>query len=141
MTRINTLPPAVLTNQQLMAEYRELPRIFTAVHANIAAGKTPADFDIPDRYVLGRGHVKFFYDKIGWLTSRYAGLYVELRQHRGFDLDGEKFTAILKNADTIGGDWRQVWRPTPEDHALNMARLTRRSKSETVLAEMAGEND
>lgn len=39
MTRINLLPASELTDQHLIAEYRELPRIFTIVRTKIRANK------------------------------------------------------------------------------------------------------
>ena len=53
MTRINTVPPEVLTTKHLFAEWRELPRIFTVVKKHIANGKSVRDFDIPSEYKLG----------------------------------------------------------------------------------------
>lgn len=32
---------------------------------------------IPDRFTLGTGHVKFFYNKLGYLKSRYHKIYNE----------------------------------------------------------------
>lgn len=39
MTRINLLPPAQLADQHLIAEYRELPRIFTLVKSKLQSQK------------------------------------------------------------------------------------------------------
>ena len=61
MTRINVVPPAELCNKHLLAEYRELPRVFGLAK--------PVD-DAPSAYVLGKGHVRFFYDKLGYLAKR-----------------------------------------------------------------------
>ena len=70
MTRINVgIKPENLTDQHLVAELRELPRIFTAVRKRIAEGKSFDD--IPDTFRLGSGHVKFFYDKIEYLIWRH----------------------------------------------------------------------
>lgn len=54
MTRINLVEPRYLTDEHLLAEYRELPRVFTYVDRHGIAE------DRPESYKLGKGHVKFF---------------------------------------------------------------------------------
>ena len=71
MTRINSaIDPKNLTDQHLIAELRELPRIFTAVNKRIEQGKYFND--IPKEFALGSGHVKFFYDKLKFLNLRHT---------------------------------------------------------------------
>ena len=54
MTRINSaIDPKNLTDQHLIAELRELPRIFTAVNKRIEKGKLFDD--IPEKFTLGTG--------------------------------------------------------------------------------------
>ena len=81
MTRINVgIPPAELTNQHLIAEHREIKRIPNCV----AKGKYNMD-GIPERFKLGKGHVKFFYNKLLHLKKRYIRLYEECIK-RGFNV-------------------------------------------------------
>lgn len=134
MTRINLVEPHQLTDKHLMVEYRELPRIFTAVLKLQEQGKTPADIDIPDHYVLGQSHMKFFYNKCLWLEKRYASLYGELKQ-RGFNLDRNIFTSVLDEARFITPLWYADYQPKPEDIYLNMVRLCKRSNLPNVLEE------
>ena len=135
MTRINLVEPHQLTDKHLMAEYREQPRIFTAVLKLQAQGKTPADVDIPENYVLGKGHMKFFYDKISWLRSRYINLYDELKA-RGFGLDEELFAKVSESSIDINGNWTFWYTPRPEDIYLNMVRLCKRSNIPSVVEEL-----
>ena len=135
MTRINLVEPSQLTNKHLMAEYRELPCIFTAVLKLQEQGKTPADVDIPDSYVLGKGHVKFFYNKIGWLRVRYQLLYVEL-QDRGFNLNHDLMLSVLLHSESLSSWYGTYYQPKPEDIYLNMARLCKRSNITKVLEEL-----
>ena len=135
MTRINLVEPHQLTNKHLMAEYRELPRIFTAVLKLQAKGKTPDNVDIPDHYVLGKGHVKFFYDKIPWLRLRYVVLERELVR-RKFNLDETLFNEVCINTLSIELHWCRDYRPRPEDIYLNMVRLCKRSNIPSVLGEI-----
>ena len=81
MTRINVgIPPAELVNQHLIAEHREIKRIPNC----IAKGKYNMD-GIPDKFKLGTGHVKFFYNKLLYLKNRYISLYDECIK-RGFNV-------------------------------------------------------
>lgn len=82
MTRINAgIPPDRLTDQHLIAEYREISRIGTLVRKRISSGKTFTD--IPKTFGLGTGHVRFFYDKGGYITKRWDSIIAEMRT-RGF---------------------------------------------------------
>jgi len=74
MTRINVLPPEELCNQHLLAEYRELPRVFKLAR-EVA--------DAPEQYTMGAGHVKFFYNKLMFLYLRQRLLWEELNR-RGY---------------------------------------------------------
>jgi deoxyribonuclease (pyrimidine dimer) len=73
MTRINSsIKPRNLTDQHLIAELRELPRIFTAVNKRLILGRSFND--IPKEFTLGVGHCKFFYDKLDFLYLRHIEL-------------------------------------------------------------------
>lgn len=85
MTRINLVSPQELADQHLMAEYRELPRVFSYVK------KCKNKPDIPKTYCLGPGHIKFFYDKLLFLVKRHKLICDELVS-RGFD---------IKNKDSL----------------------------------------
>ena len=81
MTRINVgIPPTELVNQHLIAEHREIKRIPNC----IAKGKYNME-GIPDKFKLGTGHVKFFYNKLLYLKNRYISLYNECIK-RGFNV-------------------------------------------------------
>ena len=134
MTRINSIPPQLLTNEHLMAEYRELPRVFTAVLRRLDKPTS----DLPATYRLGTGHVKFFYDKCKWLLNRYKTIIAELEDNRGYSLDKDMYTKIIESVALIKRnlDYYNDWTPQPQDYYLSMARLARRSKLPTVLVEI-----
>ncbi len=136
MTRINLVPPSVLTDKHLLAEYRELPRVFTAVRKLIEQGKKPEDIEIPESYVLGKGHVKFFYNKMIWLFNRFNDLVLELDE-RSFDID-LKLAKDIDNQWSIFYDsgWWNDYTSTPEEIYVNMARLTLRHFKPEKLLEM-----
>ncbi len=123
MTRINLIDPQYLTDKHLMAEYRELPRIFTAVLKAQDAGKKPSNYDIPKQYKLGKGHVTFFYNKCMWLSNRYELLYKELCK-RGFEIDSDLFHSVRSNVMSIGHEWSVYYKPTPEEVYINMYRIS-----------------
>ncbi len=83
MTRINLIPVEELSDQHLMAEYRELPRIVNGVLEEkfTSVNRSP-------HYKLGTGHVIFFTDKIIFLAERYHRIFRELK-YRGFELNPE----------------------------------------------------
>lgn len=127
MTRINLVPPSCLSDKHLLAEYRELPRIFTAVEKIYTSGGSLKDHDIPLAYKLGTGHVKFFYNKLLWLCLRYESIFMELKC-RGVNLNRDMYRSIRCSAASMLSDSEQIeWYPTIQDIYLNMARLVKRA--------------
>ena len=115
MTRINVVEPEELTDQHLLAEYRELPRTFAIARPGVK---------VPESYTLGTGHVLFFYPRTGWLSRRQAALIAEC-QRRGFAVQHTTPPAPVPGCD---GDWI----PTPEARAVNLARLQERLSQRLV---------
>ncbi|GAB1363275.1 pyrimidine dimer DNA glycosylase/endonuclease V [Rhodobacter sp.] len=122
MTRINCIPPHELSPAHLIAEYRELPRIFGLVRAAISRGETPDDPRNPEEYRLGAGHVRFFYPRLGWLLARQVALVAEMRA-RGY---APGFDAPQDLIAGIPPEWQADWQPTPEALAQNRARIAAR---------------
>lgn len=124
MTRINLIPPEELHDRHLVAEYRELPRIFALIRADDArraAGvRTP---EPPPAYVLGPGHVRFFYDKARWLLARQRLLIAEMRR-RGMRPNFEAGEELLAGIEIN----RQLmeWAPTPAEVEINRSRIEER---------------
>lgn len=113
MTRINLPPPPKLTDQHLGAEYYELPRAFPLA---LAAAKR-GDLSGPRNFVLGEGHVRFFYRRTAYLAERHAAIVAELLD-QGFDLKfREPLTPVAGSLD---------WVPGPADLALSLGRLRER---------------
>ena len=81
MTRINAgIPPKQLTDKHLIAEHRELKRIPNVVSRGRYNLKTA-----PSEFTLGKGHVSFFYTRLGYLKQRYVELHAECKA-RGFNV-------------------------------------------------------
>ncbi|TKT69834.1 pyrimidine dimer DNA glycosylase/endonuclease V [Aquamicrobium sp. LC103] len=122
MTRINCIPPAELTAQHLIAEYRELPRIFRLVRAAIARGERPDDHRNPHEYRLGVGHVRFFYSRLGYLARRQEALIKEMVS-RGYSPNFTDPAGLLAG---IAAEWCNDWTPSEAAIALNRARIAER---------------
>jgi deoxyribonuclease (pyrimidine dimer) len=70
MTRINVVPVTRLCDQHLLAEHRELTRIPNTLRKK-SAKQLAAITEISPHYILGTGHVRFFYTRLYWLFERY----------------------------------------------------------------------
>jgi deoxyribonuclease (pyrimidine dimer) len=98
MTRINVgISVSELPMRLLLAEHRELKRIPNMVRQ----GRVNLE-NIPRTFRLGEGHVSFFYDKLGYLRTRYEELYSECVM-RGYDVTyyGDSFEGIP--SELMGG--------------------------------------
>lgn len=126
MTRINCIPVTELHNRHLVAEYRELPRIFGLVRAADARGEEPDDRRNPNTYVLGTGHVRFFYRRLGYLADRYIQLCAEMKR-RGFRVTYDEDPRVV-HAD-IPAKWWGMWRPQLVALDINRGRIAARLKS------------
>jgi len=115
MTRINCIPVEELHNKHLVAEYRELPRIFKLARQCS---------DAPDEYVLGAGHVKFFYNKLKYLYDRQCQLVNEMLV-RGYKPTYDPQT-LLDEWQPIKSDLWNDWLPTQEAMTINRQRIADR---------------
>ena len=116
MTRINVgINPKKLTDKHLLAEHREIKRIPNMVKS----GKAKMD-NIPDTFTLGKGHVKFFYNKLGYLYRRYAKIHNECKR-RGFNV-----TDYSQAWDNISVAYYNDLKCTPEAKALILERINLR---------------
>lgn len=125
MTRINCIPPSELTGPHLVAEYRELPRIFALVRAAIIRGERPDESRNPSEYRLGPGHVRFFYPRLGYLARRQAELVAEMLA-RGY---APNFTDTAHLLDGIPIAWCADWQPDVRAMMLNRARIAERLRA------------
>ena len=71
MTRINIIAVSELTDQHLIAEYREITMVPAALKRTLNSKAGFSKNKIPDKFTLNRGHVYFFYDKGLYLDKRY----------------------------------------------------------------------
>ncbi len=123
MTRINCVPVDKLIRQHLIAEYRELPRVFGAVYNMLQAGKSKAH-DPNEPYKLGKGHVLFFYTRLKYLSDRHHELVNEMLS-RGY-VPAHNKPLWYTWAELIPQEYWNDWTPTIHDQAVNWQRIVDR---------------
>ena len=116
MTRINVVPVTELCDKHLLAEYHEITRVFKL------ARPCP---DAPKEYTLGNGHVKFFYDKLGFITERTKQLIAELSK-RGYKVKLGVYNLEYNRAVHLDRRFWNDYTPTPEALEINRARIAER---------------
>lgn len=116
MTRINAnIPAATLCDAHLLAEHREITRVPNTIKSGRAIIK-----DIPRKFTLGTGHVKFFYNKVGFIKNRYEALYKECID-RGFDVQSK-----IDSFDDIPSTLMNDWVASENDNNLIIRRIEER---------------
>ena len=118
MTRINVgINPKRLSRQHLIAEHREIKRIPNQISKGRYDMKNQ-----PDKFKLGDGHVKFFYDKCGYLLNRYRALYAECVE-RGYNV-----TNYIDAWDGVPEEMMGDYEVQSEDIIIIEERIRERSK-------------
>ena len=117
MTRINIVHPSELTDQHLIAEYREIFMVGSSLQRSLKS-KNWNPKDIPIKFTLNTGHVKFFYDKGKYLFKRYDELRIEMKA-RGMTPD---VTRVFKREQWPDELWND-WTPSLEDYKLIRQRI------------------
>ena len=102
MTRINIIEPNELTDQHLIAEFREIFMVGGSLNRT-----------------LNSGHVYFFYNKGKYLHRRYQELITEMKR-RGFKPDNTRVfpTSVFKD-NGLYNDWT----PNIEDYKIIRERI------------------
>ena len=119
MTRINLIPPRRLYDQHLIAEYREIVMVAAALRRSLKAKNGFTLAQIPKRFTLGKGHIKFFYDKGKYLYKRYA-LLTEEMENRGFKPNRKRrFPSAIFIKNNLFNDWQ----PRRRDFEIILKRL------------------
>ena len=115
MTRVNLVPVKELHYSHLIAEYREIPRVYAL--ARVCS-------DAPHRYTLGPGHVKFFYDKLLFIFVRHR-LLVQEMIHRGYQPTHlSTYDLLCQSLPCL----RNMYHPTNDEIMISRTRLQQRLK-------------
>lgn len=116
MTRINIIPTTELADQHLVAEYRELFMVGSALQRTLKSKNCDKTLSsIPEKFTLNTGHVKFFYNKGRYLHKRYDELVEEMKR-RGMNPDPERVFKRDQWPDELYQDWQ------PDDQELAIVR-------------------
>ena len=105
MTRINIISPSELTDQHLIAEYREIFMVAGSLKRTLISKNGYLQSKVPKEYTLNSGHVYFFYNKGKYLNKRYNLIIKEMKL-RGFNPDKErKFPKDIFINNNLYNDW------------------------------------
>ena len=116
MTRINLVPITELSDQHLVAEYREIFMVGPSLQRSLKSpnwNKTKET--LPKEFTLNKGHVKFFYNKGKYLYNRYLELIKEMK-NRGMRPDPLRKFKREQWPDELFNDW------TPSANDLEIIR-------------------
>lgn len=119
MTRINSaIPVNRLTDEHLLAEHREIKRLPFCFKK---AWECKTINNIPKKFCLGTGHIKFFLDKAAFTLFRYKQIYNECLK-RGFNVINysDNWNKIL---------FEEYWNnylPTDNERSLLIERISQR---------------
>ena len=112
MVRVNLINPKKLSDQHLIAEYNEILMLeaYIKKYPEINKEETPKD------YCLGKGHMKFFKNKLNYLEKRHKELKKEMKA-RGFKTN--------KSVDVVlcGKENKKNWKPKDKDFKIIKKRI------------------
>ena len=117
MTRINIINPSELTDQHLVAEYRELFMVGSSLQRSLKSPNWDVN-RIPNKFTLNTGYVMFFYDKGKYLHKRYIQLREEMKV-RGMKPDDTRVFKREQWPNELYNDWI----PTIEDQQIIRQRI------------------
>ena len=116
MTRINLVPPEELSDQHLVAEYREIFMVGSSLQRSLRSPNwEKTKKSIPKQFTLNKGHVKFFYDKGKYLSERYDELIKEMKR-RQMSPDPLRIFKKEQWPDELFNSWK------PSDYDLKVIR-------------------
>ena len=119
MTRINIIPPNELTDQHLVAEYKEIRQLVGGLQRTLNSKNGFQEKKVPEQFTLNEGHCYFFYDKGAYIHVRYNRVRSEMID-RGFE-PKHKFP-LEKWPVELYGDWS----PTKRDMDIVRERIALR---------------
>lgn len=78
MTRINLIDPSDLTDNHLIAEYREIRLLTSHLVRSLQSSRGVVKSTLPSQFTLNSGHVRLVYDRGKYLHNRYNALNTEI---------------------------------------------------------------
>lgn len=121
MTRINVnIPVKKLTDEHLLAEHREIANLPYFLSVSLRSNKP---LEIPEKFTLGTGHVKFFMNKMRFALDRYKALHRECLD-RGFNVQYKGY-----KWDSVPDEYMGRYFPKTRDAELIRERIRERLES------------
>lgn len=121
MVRINLINPKHLADQHLIAEYDEILMLIAYVK-----NYPKMDCNSPNNYVLGKGHILFFKNKLKYLKKRHEELKKEMKK-RGFA------TRKTINLNKFPKNLCKDYKPTQKDKEIIKERLIKKIKLKSTF--------
>jgi len=132
--RINIINPKYLTDNHLIAEYRET-KMSTYNYVRSKNSKNGIDKSrISERYTLNKGHAYMWYNKFGYISKRFNALVEEMR-NRGFQTN-----FIELNFNGIDSDAFGDFTPNQTDIRINLERVLERISLQPEWYKYYGKN-
>ncbi len=110
--------PKDLTDQHLIAEYREL---FIPFGMNKKYGEPKT---VPNKFTLNKGHINFFRNKLLYLENRWDYIVTEMEM-RGFN---PKYNTFIYDLNAFDKSLVNTWMPDDNDTKLIKERIIERVK-------------
>lgn len=109
MSRINTVPVKELCTRHLVNETRGIVQIYSCIEKSLAkygGDHTELEKEIPYRFKFGANHIKFFYNKLGYIHKRQRELQEECCR-RGIKVVNKDYSwrVVGKIPDSWYSDW------------------------------------
>jgi deoxyribonuclease (pyrimidine dimer) len=123
MTRISIVDPIYLADQHVFADIREGNRLGNLYDSYInRIRKGIKEEPLPEKFTLGKGHVRFFYNKGLFLEKRFNSLLEEYNK-RG---RGKPYSFPFRNTWNENSKDYSDWKPNDADLKLIKSRLRER---------------
>ena len=119
MTRINIISPSELTDQHLIAEYREIFMVAGCLKRTLISKNGFVESKVPKNFTLNSGHVYFFYNKGKYLYKRYNLIIKEMKS-RGFKPNENR---IFPKDIFINNNLFNDWEPNQNDIKIIRKRI------------------
>lgn len=125
--RINIIPVNFLSDQHLIAEYREI-KMLPKLAVRIIKSKSGLNINkISSTYTLNKGHGYFFVNKLKFIESRFAELCTEISK-RGFALHCASLYDINYDYSVLIENFYNEYIPSAAEMYINIDRIKLRIK-------------
>ena len=120
--RINIIPVNFLSDQHLIAEYREI-KMLPKLAVRIIKSKSGLDINkISKEYTLNTGHGYFFVNKLTYIEKRFSQLCDEIKK-RKFALNSTLLFDNNYDYSVLTPDLYNDYIPSKEEQLINIERI------------------